>query len=570
MQPFPVRFRQFIHECTEDYLIRYANKGLYNRALKDMEKGITAEYTWTGQEQVQCILSDGTVCTLVDTLDQSACSCPSDKICRHILLGILYAQRHSTPVMQEEEQTEDREQEQHSPDFSNESGQSEAEFKWMMEIPLGELLRPYTTVQLAEMDFRLSIKETIHVTTDTLLTVSMESQQIEVSFTREPDLSKALCNVRDNASRIALYKLEAILRYRALKGLEEQQLLEESSYSVPTSSSVMTECRKLLTDISHTGLARLPQTVIARLETLAITARSEEFPNLERTLRSIRGELELFFARHIRFDMNALMNRLTETYLMLEVWEQELTASQRAQLVGSFRSRYYERAQLQLYALGAEPWETRSGYRGITYYLYCPEDGEMYTYTDARPVYYEGNTFRYDAQYTGRSPWRASLSMKQLAAGQWNFRHIRINRDRRISAAESTKIDMVERVPVEQIDFGHYRVEDPEFIHKQTEVVLFGEKKPRILLLTLTSVQHTVFDPSSQQLLIHATLQSGHQVTLVIPYHQEWQQTIRKLEKTNPDQMSRDMTVLVRADGQYLYPISFLKGTSIRHLKLDE
>ncbi|ANF96681.1 hypothetical protein [Paenibacillus bovis] len=569
MQPFPIRFRQFIAECTEDYLIRYTNKGLYNRALKDMDKGITADYTWTEQERVQCTLSDGTICTLADTIEQSVCSCPSDKICRHILLAILYEQHYSILGTQQEDSEQTAEQEQKlSPEHSNHSEQPEQGFEWMMDIPLSVLLHSYTTAQIAEVDFRLSIKEKIHVTQDTLLTVRMELQQIEVSFTRDPDLTKALCNVRDN--RVSLYKLEAILRYRALHGLEEQQLLEESSYPAPTSSSAVAECRKLLTDISQIGLARLPQTVMARLEALAITARSEELPNLERALRSIRGELELFFARHVRFNMNKLMNRLTETYLMLEAWEQDLTASQRAQLVGSFRSRYYERAQLQLYALGAEPWETRSGYRGITYYLYCPDDEEMYTYTDARPIYYESNTFHYDAQYNGRSPWRASLSMKQLAAGQWNFRNIKINRDRRISSAEGTRIERLDRVPVEQINFGHYQVEDPECIQQHTGVALFGYKKPRILLLTLDSIQHTVFDPSLQHLLIHATLQGGSLVTLVIPYHQEWKQTIRKLEKTAPEQMSSKMKVLVRADGQHLYPISFLKDTSIQHLKLDE
>ena len=114
-----------------------------------------------------------------------------------------------------------------------------------------------------------------------------------------------------------------------------------------------------------TGLARLPQSHMAQLETLAVAAHSGNLPDVERSLRGIQGELQLFFNRHIRFSMQTMLDRVSKLYLALQVLEKERTSAyMQSQLIGSFRSKYYTVPQLHLYGLGADAWETRSGYRG--------------------------------------------------------------------------------------------------------------------------------------------------------------------------------------------------------------
>lgn len=75
-----------IAAADENALIALANKGLYKRALKDVET-LTADYCE----------SDGAIdinvgsekCRIVLPLSESKCSCPSRTICRHILAAVI-------------------------------------------------------------------------------------------------------------------------------------------------------------------------------------------------------------------------------------------------------------------------------------------------------------------------------------------------------------------------------------------------------------------------------------------------------------------------------------------------
>ena len=80
---------QFVPFANEAFLVTLANKGLYKRALKDLETTGQIALTVTGSN-LQVQLDDITVC-LASNVSQSTCSCPSKTVCKHILMGILAA-----------------------------------------------------------------------------------------------------------------------------------------------------------------------------------------------------------------------------------------------------------------------------------------------------------------------------------------------------------------------------------------------------------------------------------------------------------------------------------------------
>ena len=80
---------QFVPFANEAFLVTLANKGLYKRALKDLETTGQITLTVTGSH-LQVQLDDITVC-LAPNVSQSTCSCPSKTVCKHILMGILAA-----------------------------------------------------------------------------------------------------------------------------------------------------------------------------------------------------------------------------------------------------------------------------------------------------------------------------------------------------------------------------------------------------------------------------------------------------------------------------------------------
>ncbi|GAB1154713.1 hypothetical protein YWY31_07380 [Paenibacillus illinoisensis] len=581
MGEFEHKFRTFSKLCTEDYLIRHANKGLYKRSLKDIDNGVSVQYTWN-ESSVSCQLSDGTLCTLESTLDHWDCSCPSDHICKHVLISILYYQReHQTDeevtgqdmlaeaVPSSEETNNNSKSSSIAMDTEELAPGHESRFRWMTESDLSTLIQSYSSSMIEEVWFRLKYPEQIEVLEDSLLTVRLVRQDIEVSFTQEPSLAKALCKVKQTAGNMA--KLEALLRYRRQQHVDDENVLSGRVYDTKFSIQTVRECRSMLADLLKTGLARLPQSYMAQLETLAVAAHSGNLPDVERSLRGIQGELQLFFNRHIRFSMQTMLDRVSKLYLALQVLEQERTSAyMQSQLIGSFRSKYYTVPQLHLYGLGADAWETRSGYRGITYYFYCFEDEEIYTYSDVRAVYYDDNSFSYAEHYGAFTPWLTNVTFRQFAGEELQFQTVKVNNDRRLSSGEGAKLELMTRTNVEDVNLGKYMQDVPSLLLEDSRTFeLFTNPKERFAILRVARIVDHSFDKRTQQLILTIETEEGELLPLTLPYSMDWQMMIQRLESGYGAASLEHFYAFVRMEQSTLYPISFLKGQRVISLKLD-
>ncbi len=567
--------------CTEDYLIRHANKGLYKRSLKDIDNGVSVRYSWN-ESSVSCQLSDGTLCTLESTLDHWDCSCPSDHICKHVLISILYYQRKyqtDENAAGQDIQAETVPLTEATDNNSNSSSIAmdakeltpgdESRFRWMTESDLSTLIQSYSSSMIEEVWFRLKYPEQIEVLEGSLLTVRLVRQNIEVSFTQEPSLAKALCKVKQTAGNMA--KLEALLRYRRQQHVDDENVLSGRIYDTKFSIQTVRECRSMLADLLKTGLARLPQSYMSLLETLAVAAHSGNLPDVERSLRGIQGELELFFNRHIRFSMQTMLDRVSKLYLALQVLEQERTSAyMQSQLIGSFRSKYYTVPQLHLYGLGADAWETRSGYRGITYYFYCFEDEEIYTYSDVRAVYYDDNSFSYAEHYGAFTPWHTNVTFRQFAGEELQFQTVKVNNDRRLSSGEGAKLELMMRTKVEDVNLGKYLQNVPSLLLEDSRTFeLFTNPKELFAILRVARIVDHSFDKRTQQLILSIETEEGELLPLTLPYSMDWHMMIQRLESGYGAASLEHFYAFVRVEQSKFYPISFLKGQRVISLKLD-
>ncbi|KOP68532.1 hypothetical protein AMS62_27310 [Bacillus sp. FJAT-18019] len=601
-------FQGFIEKCTEDYLIRSANKGLYKRAHKEIDQGIEVVYTF-GEQSVEAVLSEGTICVLENTLDRFSCSCPSDNLCKHVLIAILYYQKNNLNktagerISASEPEEESRQHQgsdassfmQHqesdacsftpgapNPHEAESAGNERridvtetatdtrsTRFEWLVNTELSVLLRPFDSSTIEEARFQLRYDEELEIKEDTLLTVRLVRKQAEVSFTEEPDVARALCNVKQRAGD--LLRVEALLRYREYKGLQDETILAERAAQVKFSLPAVRECRKLIREILQIGIARLPQSYAAQLETMAAAAHSGNLPEIERSLRGILGELNLFWERHVRFSMPMLLDRMTRLLLSLELLAKEqLPVVQQAQLIGKFRSKFYSTSHLHLYGLGAEPWESRSGYRGITYYCYCFDDQQIYTYSDIRPMYYDDNRFSYSSQYTSTSPWLPGLSLRQFSGSEMNFEGMKVNEERRLSAGEGAKLELLPRRAVEEVDFGSLIKQDIDADHRVLcQPSLFSAPSSPLAMIRISELIGTMYDQRTQSLLISARLEPDRTIELTVPYKAEWATAISKLEQGRFQMGERPFSMLVRLEKDHMEPISFLQGQDVISIKLD-
>lgn len=548
-------FDRFLELCSEPYLIRAANKGLYNRASKDLAKETDIRYEQDG-DALGCQLSDGHRCLLRPELDACSCSCPSDKLCKHILIALLDCRQRLASGQQ----------------------QRAYDFGWLLALPLAQIAGRCTEEEWEELAFRMSCKEELQVTEGPLLIVAMKRLNVEVSFTAEADVDKALCSSKEPDAH--LYVLEALLRYRALYRVER---LEETAARRGTADAprqTLDDCRSVAVRLLQAGLARAPQGMEAQLEVLALTARAAKLPELEKELRGIRGELDLFQQRHFRFSAHSLKRRLTRMYAMCGALERELGAAQKQLVTGQFRSRYFRAACLPLYGLGALPWSTRSGHQGITYYFYNPEHGGICTYTQTRPVYYEQSRFEERQFYDGPAPWGAGTSMKRLSAAQFDLYRARVNRDGRLSASEDSRVSIGSRLPVEQLNVepllpdggsgGGANSGTALGVQRTGGFIgLFERRRSMPNLVALKRIAQVEYERSAQRLVLTAETEQAEWMRLGIPYEPQRVRVLEAIERSQPLLELRDFYALVVRQEDGLLPISLLKHDAVTNLLLD-
>ncbi|PCN43702.1 hypothetical protein B9C88_14540 [Brevibacillus laterosporus] len=544
MTDFLIQFEQLIARCTEEFLIKHANKGLYNRAVKDMEKGLQVAFTFEA-DQVVCKLEDEIVCHVKADMNSHVCSCPSEKICKHIIMALLsYKQNYETKVEAKP-----------------------ADFSWLLTKPLGEIYDQFTEAQVEEVLFRISYAEELEIGESSFLTIKMSWQDVEVSFMEEADIRKSICSCKQKES--CIHRLEAILRYRAI-----HQVIDDSWYQtnkhINYSLDVVQNSKEIITEIISLGLAKLPETICARLEVLAIAAHNGQLAQLEKDMRNIHGQVTLFFQRHIRFSQKAFLEKLTSTYLRTVALEKEQSQEQLRQVMGRFKSRYYTIPRLRLYALGANPWATRSSYKGITYYFYCTDDKKIYSYTDSRPVYYEGIEFHFKEQYGQRSPWGREWRMNDLSRSQLELRACKVNREQRISSSEETLLALKSRESIENVDLGDFLIHNWNERHARDQhMALFQGRQEQLAIIQVSKVNGSTYEQGTQNFIFTVNDQKGNELVMTIPYNQEWEKTIPFLEKDKKFLELRDFYIFAHVYEQHIYPISFLKGEAVTNLKLD-
>ena len=79
--------KALIRNVDDDYLTGISNKGTVKRAARDLEAE-SPSLTWTEEEAAVALKEEN--CIIRSPLTDSACSCPSRSICRHIVTARLW------------------------------------------------------------------------------------------------------------------------------------------------------------------------------------------------------------------------------------------------------------------------------------------------------------------------------------------------------------------------------------------------------------------------------------------------------------------------------------------------
>lgn len=559
--------KQFIPFADEAFLVTLANKGLYKRALKDLETIAQIEISVSG-EGLEVKLEDASVCLLPD-IAHSRCSCPSKTICKHILMAILSVAEYTASTEGEPRSESSPEGNETTPGMPLEPAQTPLEpWKSLKEVDIA-ILRKQAGKKLFEDTLRL-IQDgwTAELKEGEMLEATINTENITVYFPQEDSLNRAICKCGNNG--LCRHKLIAILSYLSKQGKISGSADDSSVMSlIPEETMQLLETADaFVVSILDRGLIHCGENEVEAAIRFSIRMETCGIGNLARLFRSLSSDLENMSAKHIGFNQLttfATLSRLHNTIRLVQENAQDTELISR--LIEGTRSDYYTTPVGHFTALGAYPWQTRSGYFGITAYFFYHEKQSVCTYTVSLANYYEQTQAlmtpeNIRLQYSKNSHWAGSFSLQTLSRSTLVLRNFKMNRQNRLSSSGQTFCEITEGVTSSSIrDLSDiHSLFDLSDIAEDTRYEYFRKKQPeQLVIVPFLRLGWVEFNRTEQKLTFTMERENEEPVADgMIEFNQLNEQAVRRLETIGklPDNKPRYM--ICRKSTGFLIPIAIL------------
>lgn len=547
--------KKFVPYAEESVLVTFANKGLYKRALKDLESITQIEIEKT-DEDLEITLSDVKV-ILKANITQSTCSCPSKTVCKHILMGIISVSEYVS-----------------SCNLSN--NDESAPWQELKEVDIATLCK-----QAGKRLF----EEAIHLIQDgwvadlvekDMLEATINIENITVYFPKKNSLQNAICKCGNKG--LCKHKLIAILSY--LNNQKELHVIDSTnSISLLTDKtiSLLYSTNKFITRILDKGLICCGENEVESAIQYSIWMENHGIGNLARLLRSLSSDLENMLNKNVGFSQITTFSTLSRLYnttrlILLNQQNNNLLN----QLIESARSHYYTIPIGHFTALGACPWQTRSGYFGITAYFFYEEKQTVCTYTVSMANYYErtenlANITNLLQQYRENKHWDISTSLFTLSHSRFTLQNFKLNKLNHLSSSAQTQCKLTGTVDIETL---RNMMKLPLFteinIKTETYYNYFQKKQSsRLVLIPFLYIADTKFVETEQQLYILLEQEDDY-IEVMLPYGEMSQNAICYLEDMFRSKNNKLQYMICQTGQNGFIPIAIANSTGIDNFYFSE
>lgn len=396
--------RQIHAAATPETLESLANKGLLRRAGKDLERGEVGAFAM--EENGLSVTVGGHRVTLVEAGPAKAhCTCPAPGVCQHILAACLQLMTEPSAA----------------PTGS-------ARYEWLA-ISATDLLAAFGLPTLRAAH-ELSLAHEANVVDAGTLTVRFPTLNAEVIALPGAGLAGIIVN-GPAERRIPLIAATALLAVRRAAGIDWEPPELAGTAAVPLHrDAVLTTAAALLEEAIASGLARLAPALVERFDAVAVSAQATGLHRLGLLLQRVATEASDWLQRRPHADLSRLFGEMATAYALVHA-APNLAA-------GTARESYVEIGGIDLTGVAAWPWETPSGYQGLTLLLWDAANSQWNTWTDARPKAFQGD-FTGTARFFQPGPWEGAESPAQLARSKFRLVNAKRNRWGRLSSSSQSK-----------------------------------------------------------------------------------------------------------------------------------
>jgi len=337
-----------------------------------------------------------------------------------------------------------------------------------------------------------------------------------------------------------------------------------------TREQVLQSARELFASMVTTGLAHLSDRSAQRLFTLSVSATALMLPRLSRLVRSIADDVQLALDRNATAETHRLFGRL---YTADALARALLAAgdSPPARLAGKPRTEYDLAGDLTLAGVGAFPWQTASGFEGVTALFWDLGNNRFLTWTASRPVSTPGR-FTAEGSYRNETIWNCGPA-EHLARSLIHVRAARVNPAGRLSGGKETTAESLEQTQPNRIDFGNRVFDDWGALATHaanTYPIGLAELQPldRIVVLKPATWGEREFDELRQCFCWPIADAAGQELVLTLPWNGVNESGVEFLEAVRPaiDKLTHVVGRLVTdAHVTSVEPLSLLGEGNPRH-----
>lgn len=526
--------RALLGQVDDDYLIGLGNKGILKRAYKDLEQENPVAQ-WQ-QEKVKIRLSEET-CEICVPLGESTCTCPSRSMCRHIVTAVLWLKKNLG---------------------TGDCG-GQPQFAEFLALPLERLKKACGASHYRKLIAHVRTGGLPPVGISSIVTVELPWEQAAVKLLEPLSYSSCTCHSKE----LCTHKAQALLIWRLKEGactLEELETGQEAESSLDP-VQMRAACASLREAVKLqlcTGLSRQSPEVSASMERLAVICHRAGLADMERGLRTAAEEYTRYFERQARFREEELLDRLLGLYRLAGRIQGEENRGVLQKLAGTFRDTYEFAGKLRLIGMGSREFKSKAGYEGEIYYFLNETDGRYLTWTDARPVFYEGAGGKRIASENSQAPWGLSCSRRQLFGMEIGLSDARLAPGGRLSASQETRGELL---GAKSLYDGEVRERIVWDYRRLLENVFSGEE---LALVGAVRWGEASFDKTTQRFSWELFDIQGRHIYVSLRYTREEKLVIRLLERMEKRVREGSYASLVIFGSLYqeegrlcLYPIEF-------------
>ncbi len=623
-------------EIDDDYLTGISNKGIVKRAYKDLEtipcmaagqnlqEAAAKQFqdmAFAAQEVLELTVGEETVQIRLP-LGESTCSCPSRSICRHVVQGILAmkaafgaseaVEKNTTATANETVEAEKEaatsetmqgstaatsETVEYKPAAVNETveGSTEASTNEAVEnktaatmiekvarqiadYPLAKLCKSLGTRRIQEVIGAAKTGRKPQITYSSVVTVQPIAKSMTVKLLFPLEHATCTCHKKE----FCVHKAEAVLWCKLESGQLGIQDLEQTEgtaadYDMEQVHEAASQMRTVLEELFDTGLSRTADDVTERMERLAVISHNAKLANFESDWRRMQDSYQKYMKRVATLGIPNLMRQITRLYRNVERLAQAQNALEVSALAGVFRSEYTPALDLDLVGIALEHFVSKSGYEGDTVYFLEETTKRWYTYTQARPVFYEKeqSLYNYGGQrYTQETPWGLPVPFRELAVCQFHLEHAKSDSRGRLSSSKETKGRLIRerdsKNPLTEQLLGKWYYRDFAQLFQEMFCAAreAGEEEAdhsseeeaaqtKLVILRPSSCDPAVFSDTEQKLRMKLYDEAGKAVVIEITYSKDEAEGIRYLEKITDENLPCFFGKIYLQDGRIkLYPIA--------------